>query len=262
MDIEEHNLSEIQRTNQRGGHCLSVIDLIQDNTLTASMAALSWNLIEGGTSYLTGAVPGGAGKTTLLAGLLAFLPPGERIVTASEPEVVRRAVNGKLENPYCLLAHEIGQGPWFAYIWGETARRFFAARGEGCRRVTCLHADDPRQTESILRDCGVAQEDISGIEMELFIRIFGGTRRMHRVTSIFYRFGDTMEQIYEWQKGDDHFEQHMETNELSERIAQQLGVSGGDFHDKWEDRTQFLASLSENEVRDFGKVRQAILEMY
>ncbi|MHC4481692.1 MAG: hypothetical protein ACYS1C_12090, partial [Planctomycetota bacterium] len=150
-EIEEQNLAQIEMLNQRGGRTLSIIDLIDDGTITAQMAALCWLLVERGAGLLTGAVPGGAGKTTLMGGILAFLPPGERIVTVAEDDALRRAREMARSGPVTLLAHEIGAGHWYAYIWGRRAVEFFALGRLGVRCVSCLHADTPEETSAMLR---------------------------------------------------------------------------------------------------------------
>jgi len=42
MDVERHNLAEVERLNQRGGRTLSITDLIDAGTVSSEMAALCW----------------------------------------------------------------------------------------------------------------------------------------------------------------------------------------------------------------------------
>ncbi|MHC4252272.1 MAG: hypothetical protein ACYS9X_24405, partial [Planctomycetota bacterium] len=129
-EIEEQNLVEIERLNQRGGRTLSFVDLIEAGTVSSALAGELAACVEAGASILTAARRGGAGKSTLLADLLACLPPGERIVTTPDIEAVEAARASAPETPTCFLAHEIGSGPWYAYLWGPAAAGFFAlARG-------------------------------------------------------------------------------------------------------------------------------------
>lgn len=80
--LEKHNIREIERLSQRG-KTLSIVDLLDANTLSVEMAAHLFYIVAHGASFLTAARPGNAGKTTLMQCLLTFLPPNTRIVTIS-----------------------------------------------------------------------------------------------------------------------------------------------------------------------------------
>ncbi|MHC4593305.1 MAG: hypothetical protein ACYS8L_11540 [Planctomycetota bacterium] len=126
-DIEDNNQAQIELLNQRGGRTLSIVDLIEDGTITPAMAALCWTIIGQGASFITGAVPGGAGKTTLMGALLSFLPVGERIITVGSRSIIDTAAGAAEPRPVTLLAHEIGSG----LLWPERAGhplRFLSAR--------------------------------------------------------------------------------------------------------------------------------------
>ena len=181
VDVERSNLAQVEMLNQRGGRTLSIVDLVDAGTLSPDMAALCRLLVEGGESFLAGSVPGGAGKTTLMAAVLGFLPAGERIVTAADADTVSRAAGGAIATPFCLLAHEIGQGRWYGYIWGRVAQEFFSLGGAGARRVSCLHADTPEQTDDILARCGVRHEDIERVGFQMFIGEIGRASCRERV---------------------------------------------------------------------------------
>ena len=56
----------------------SVIELIRDGTLDASLAGLLWLLVEARVPLVVAAGPSGTGKSTLLHALLDFLPPDTR----------------------------------------------------------------------------------------------------------------------------------------------------------------------------------------
>ena len=143
MNLEEHNLREIEGLSQRG-RTLSIVDLINANTLNVDMAAHSLYAIANGASFLTAARPGNAGKTTLMACLLTFLPPGIQIVTTSSPSVIteaHRLMSGKKPEDFCLLAHEIGSGHWYGYLWGKYVGQLLNLMSDGCRVVSCIHAD-------------------------------------------------------------------------------------------------------------------------
>ena len=61
--------------------------------------------------------PGGAGKSTLLGAILGLLPPDVRIVTVDGSDVIQQGLAQPADEPVCYLAHEIGSGHWYGYIW-------------------------------------------------------------------------------------------------------------------------------------------------
>ena len=128
--MDDRVLEVVNRSNQRGGRMLSVVDLIDAGTLTLEQAAVPTARIEAGSSVLVGANPGGAGKTAVMGALVTMLPPGESIhVThtgrgfafggAGRAETWRNAGSGD-----CLVAYEVSPGSYEAYIRDEDVRVF------------------------------------------------------------------------------------------------------------------------------------------
>ena len=50
----------------------------------------------------------------------------------------------------CIVAHEIGRGPYEAYVWGHDLRRMAELGRSGRRIVTNLHADTLAQAQGAL----------------------------------------------------------------------------------------------------------------
>jgi len=171
--LQQHNRREIEGLNQRGGRTLSFVDLIAAGTMSEEVVAHCWTAIAHGASFLTAARPGGAGKSTVLANLLAFLPAGERIATWHPGGGATPGV------PTCHLAHEIGAGHWYGYIWGSDVPEFLALRSAGDRVASCLHADTLEELTGIL--CApplrVTPEALHGVGLILFIHLLPGQRR-------------------------------------------------------------------------------------
>jgi len=260
QEIEQHNLEELAGTNQRGGRLLSIVDLIEAGTISSEMAALCWMLVEGGASFLTGAVPGGTGKTTLMTAVLNFLPPLEPIVTTSDEDVIAQAAGDEIETPYCLLAHEIGRGNQHAYIWGVAARLFFSARAPGVRRVTCLHADTPQQAYGALRDCSVRKEDAEDIDFMLFIGSYGMfPNTVRRVTGMYCWVDDELTRTYWWDKEAGQFQSVADRGTVASALVDESSGVVDDLVERWHQRERHLDALVKAGVRQYDLVRTRIL---
>ena len=165
MNLEERNLREIEGLSQRG-QTLSIVDLINANTLNTDMAAYSLYAIANGASFLTAARPGNAGKTTLLACLMTLIPPDTGVITIEDPSVITETqthekASGKAG--LCLLCHEIGPGPIYGYIWGGHVGQYLRFMNNGGRIASCIHADTLPELHSIMvsPELGVSEEDFS-----------------------------------------------------------------------------------------------------
>jgi len=207
VDIERHNHEQIEMLNQRGGRTLSIVDLIQAGTIGVEMAAYAMRAMERGASVLTAARPGGAGKTTLMATLLHFLPPGVPIVTVDSPRVIAEDMGHTIE-PSCYLAHEIGSGHWFGYIWRRDVADFLSLISGPRRIASCLHADTLDELTSILcaPPLNVPQELLGRVGLILFMHVAPGHRR--RVATFYEADGQGGHRLlFEWDKPSDTFRQ-------------------------------------------------------
>lgn len=240
VQIEHHNLQQIEDLNQRGGRTLSIVDLIEANTLSLDMAAYLLHKVSNGASFLTAARPGGAGKTTLLACLLSFLRPGTRIVTVSSPEVISAApAKTDPANPLCFLAHEIGAGHYYGYIWGQDVLRFLALKQAGHIVASCLHADTLAELSSILIEgLDVPEGVVARVDLLLFMHVAAGYRR--RVATVYESVGKKHVLRYQWESATDTY-----------RALRKEEIEEGDCR-------ELLARLLRDGVREFSRVRAEI----
>jgi len=217
MNTERHNHRQIEQLNQRGGRMLSIVDLIQAGTISVEMAAYAMRAMAEGTSLLTAARPGGAGKTTLVAALLNFLPPDVPIDTVDSPCASREGHGHPAAEPACYLAHEIGSGDWYGYIWGRDVADFFSLI-DGRRRIaSCLHADTLEELTGIL--CSpplqVARETLGRVDLILFMHVAPMPRGYRRRVASFWeadgRGGHRM--VFRWDVRADHFQQTADLRE-------------------------------------------------
>ena len=186
--MDDRVLEVVNRSNQRGGRMLSIVDLIEAETLTAAQAAMLTARIEAGASVLVGASPGGAGKTAVMGALLTMLPPEESLhVThagnglglggGKRSETWREADTGD-----CLVAYEISPASYEAYIWGADLREFLERGLAGARLFANLHADTLEEArDQIVTDNAASRAAFNAFDIFVPITVAGGFGRRSRV---------------------------------------------------------------------------------
>jgi len=205
--IAEH-CGEIARCNQRGGRMLSLADLLAAGTMDLELAGYLCAAVNAGQSFLIGCVPGGGGKTTVMGALLNVTPADVVLAPADGLEAIEEA----RRNPsprQCLICHEIGAGRYYAYLWGEEARAFFALTRAGHMVATNLHADTLEQCHAQLcGENGVAEEDFARVGVKLFLHVGGGWgNRARRVAAVRESAaGQAHSLLFRWLPGKDRFE--------------------------------------------------------
>lgn len=266
MNLEEHNLREIEGLSQRG-RTLSIVDLINANTLDVDMAAFSLYAIANGASFLTAARPGNAGKTTLMACLLTFLPPESAIVTISNPSVVtqaRRLIDGGNAENLCFLCHEIGAGRWYGYLWGGYVGQLMRLMNDGCRVVSCIHADTLPELRNIMvsRELSVLEEDFSRLGLILFMKLERGLAGYRRRVATLYEGGGgsgNHELLFSWKPESDTYSRHGESA-LLKRIGQQRGLSEEQIAGELQKCRDFIENLMASGNTDFRWVRKQVVD--
>ncbi|HOZ47482.1 MAG TPA: hypothetical protein PLO37_00175 [Candidatus Hydrogenedentes bacterium] len=180
--IAQH-CAELNRCNQRGGRMLSVLDLLDAGTLDLDLAAFLMARIARGASFMVGARPGGAGKTTVMCALLNLVPADVPLAAATA-QAVRSASEDSVRR--CYICHEIGSGPYFAYLWGHDLRAYAALGRQGHILATNLHADDRDETfGQVCEDNGVPEEDFSAFDLLVYLRVGGGwSNRRHWIETV------------------------------------------------------------------------------
>jgi hypothetical protein len=143
-------LTVANRSNQRGGRMLSVVDLVEAGTLTVKQTAWILARILMGSSWLVGARPGGVGKTTVMSALLAMVPRGASVWLTNPGSGWRDCRAGDY-----VVSYELSPGFYDAYIWREDVIRLTELGMAGCRIVSNLHADTLEQARAqIVGECG------------------------------------------------------------------------------------------------------------
>ena len=262
--LERDNLHQIEALNQRGGRTLSIVDLIEAGTVDVDMAAYLLTCVANGASFLTAANPGGAGKSTVLANLLNFLPPGTRIVTTSSPAVIAEQLREPPAEPTCVLAHEIGSGHWFGYIWGDAVRQYFQLMRGAQRIGSCQHADTMEELSSILRapPLCVAEDDMHRLDLALFMSVDGGwARTRRRVCAVHEATGSGHRKVFTWRQAEDRFDM-AGPSALLPRLAERQGKEAAQVQAELPRAGEFIAALVSDGVRDFERMRERVIAFY
>jgi len=268
LDQQElQNLQHIEDLNQRGGRMLSVVDLIQAETLSVEAAAHLMTLVSHGASFLTGAVPGGAGKTTVMAALLGFLSPGAKIIPVIGGDVPPPSDNAERT---WYLAHEIGAGHYFGYIWGRAVNDFFSVPRWGAHFVSCLHADTPEQMMGIItkRENGVPARALDRLGFVAFMSVFGRFGRARRLVAEISEPAEdvsasfSFETVFSRDGSDDGALRQVAPSGTLIRIAQETGLGADILISREKAGAEFLRQLIRSDRRRIEDVREAILAFY
>ena len=206
-EIEGH-CAEIERCNQRGGRMLSLVDLLRSATVDLDLAAHLATVVCRGASFLVGALPGGAGKTTVMYALLNFVPPDRRLIAADSLATIRRGLASADSEPLCYICHEIGSGPYYAYLWGQGARDFFALPAAGQMIATNLHADTLDQCRrQLCEENGVRPDDFHRCRLCLFLVHTGSwSHSRRRIATVYESDGHGPHQlVWRWDSKRDTF---------------------------------------------------------
>jgi flagellar protein FlaI len=245
--LQRKNLQEIEGLNQRGGRTLSILDLIAAGTLSPELIAYCWTAIAHGASFFTAAGPGGVGKSTVLANLLGLLPPGEEIVTFTDPHFsVPQASR-------CWLAHELGAGHWYGYIWGKQVVDFMATMAGGQRIASCLHADTLPEVYAALLNppLSVPRDHLNALDLILFIH--AKPDRGRRVVEVHESTGSGHRLAFAWDGATDQIVQQG-TSQLLPRLEADAG--------EFTARLDVLQGIIARGDRSFESVRAQILAAY
>lgn len=228
---------------------LSLVDLIEAHTADLPLAAYLAAAMRGGASLLVGARPGGAGKTAVMCALLNYLPDETTIVPIGDPAVLARAAHDPRPGDHCYLAHEIGAGHYYAYIWGAQARAFFALASCGHIVASNLHADTLSETHDQLCDeNGVRRGDVDRVALKVFLSVdrMGGWS-IHRRVSQVYESDGAADRLL-WRAEPDGSYTRLEE---SDRVSAQASTEHADL----------LRALLQRDIRRIADVRRVLLEL-
>jgi len=268
LATDEHNIRQIEMLSQRG-QTLSIIDLLNANTLSVEMAAHLFCIMAHGASFLTAAKPGNAGKTTLMACILMFLPPDIQIVTVSEPAVIYGASPNNDNEKECYLCHEIGSGPWYGYLWGKDVGEFFKLIDKNLSVASCIHADTLDEMQDILfsGELNVAEKDFSKLDLILFMNLErNGWEHTRRISAFYEATGESLEgkshrPLFIWDKNSDRFHQQNDSL-LLQKLARNKGIEEKQMRKQLTECEDVIRWLIKQKINDYSEVHREIIKFY
>ena len=245
--------------NQRGGRLLSLVDLIDAGTVDLDLAAYLAAVMRARGSLLVGARPGGAGKTALMVALLNFLPNDTTIQPIEGPVVLRRGLEDAAFGRTCYLAHEIGEGFYYAYLWDEQARLFFELAARGHIVASNLHADTLVEARAqLIGENGVPSAGVDAVTLKVFLRLGRGANlRLTRWVGRVYESSGPLESEAtdpQWASADRLLWSGERRGHFVREAESRMVSSGEEAHCR-----SFLEHLLQDDVRTIEDVRRAVV---
>lgn len=239
----------IDACNQRGGRMLSLIDLIDAGTVDVPLAAYLAAAMRRGASLLVGARPGGAGKTAVMCALLNFLPDHTDIQPVDSRAVLAAGLRDENPGSTCYLAHEIGDGYYYAYLWGSDARAFFELASHGHVIASNLHTDTLEEThDQLCLENGVAPAHVAAVTLKLYLRLDHGVDwSVQRHISHVYESDGTQDRLlWRWNRRGSTFERQDIASAVVSPVEENV-------------MSKLLTALRRKDVRHIKDVRRALL---
>lgn len=255
---------------------MSIIELIQNGSLTCELAAQFWLYIEGlrvkPANILIAGGPG-TGKTTLLNALLNFIPSNERIVviedtlelnTDYEENCSRLESNDEI-NLADLVKNSLRMRPdrvIVGEVRGKEAQDLMTAMNIGKYCIGTLHASTPR--EMILRlqnePMNVPEVLVSLVDAIIIMRRFNINGKIQRVVGELVETAGMEEKMvllsslraYDFSKS--KFCESTIGSVYRDKLAQIIGRPPKDILDEVKIRTQLINRLVEKNTHDFKEV--------
>src|SRR5438445_7265703 len=252
---------------------LSMAQIIALQSVDAETVALTWLLLEHGTS-LTVSGPTdpqpGVGKTTTLNALLQFLPEGTALAYMSgmyENFAFTRIPDINPATTYALCNEVSDHLP--IYMWGRVARRYLTLPAQGYHIATSVHADTVQDVISLYHhDLHLRAEDVRRLRLVVNIGLVGHVyplRRRWLRTHFLQPDADPQHPddivpipLSLWNEFDDTFE-HADQAILDD-LAQWIGLPAPDFASALQRRIDSLQEGAEQSL-DVGQMYAAINEV-
>ncbi len=126
-----------------------------------------------------------------MGALLNFVPPDVELRPADSGRTVEQGLS-RPKPRACYVCHEIGPGPYYAYLWGRELRTYFTLPSAGHMMATNLHADTYEQArDQICDENGVPEAELRRVNLMFFLSVGGsGLTRRRRIETVWESDGE------------------------------------------------------------------------
>ncbi|MCJ7721427.1 type II/IV secretion system ATPase subunit [Candidatus Bathyarchaeota archaeon] len=269
---------------------LTIIDLIENETIDETIAAYLWLLMDHKMSVMIAGATG-AGKTTALNAIACLTNPEYKMISIEEvaeinlthenwtSTIARPGFGAERQGEitlYDLIKSSVRHRPDMVLVGeirGEEAYVLFQALATGHGGLCTTHADDIETTlkrltqppmnipPSILplMNCMIIAKRV---KVPTFLddsaRRFA-SRKFSRIAEV--KDADTIHDVFRWNPSMDTFQHDLEGSYLLSRIAKDIDVSVETLYEELERRKQILLTMVERGIRDFRSV-SVVLSRY
>jgi flagellar protein FlaI len=267
----------------------TIIDFIQNKTISSELAALLWLTIQYEMSMI---IAGGtaSGKTSLLNTLMPFIPPNQRIISIEETRelnlpsflhwvpLTTREPNpeGKGEiSMLDLLVNSLRMRP-DRIVVGEIRRSreaevLFEAMHTGHSVYATLHADTAEQTYRRLVNPPISVPEPLLEALDLLVVMFRdrrrGIRRVYEVAELIPSFEEgkiktDVRILYRWKPIKDEVVKHEESIRMMEKLRRFTGMTDKEIQDNLKEKEIILDWMVKNNVRTVNGVGFVVSQYY
>ena len=243
---------------------LSIVQILQAQTMPPRLAAAFWLGLERGASFIFASEPPGAGKTTILSALFPFTTP-ETVAyfTRGWGETFELPPPSDGYATYLMVNEMSDHLP--VYSWGPYVVRIFELLAEGYSLCTTLHADTVDEViEQLEVDNGVRREHLAHltfvVPLAISQRASGTLRRVREVGLLGPGDGGlAVRPIAAWDEHNDSFSV-LEDKAARTALAGRLGMANEKFAQELRRREAFLRRLMRDGVSSIDAVEQAVAD--
>jgi flagellar protein FlaI len=267
---------------------LSVVDLVDLNTMNYEMAAWFWFAIEKKSNIL---IAGGtaSGKTTALNSLSVFIPTNSKIVTIEDTAELNLAHENWISSLarigfgssgaaditlFDLLKAAMRQRPDYVIVGevrGDEAFTLFQAMATGHGGISSIHADSPTSAFSRLESepMNIPRSLLTILDtIAMTSRVRVADRSTRRVTSIVevveldpVSREIILNEVFRWDPTKDSFE-YSGRSVLVDRAVKEFGLTKEYVSEELRRRKMLLEWMYLNKIRRFSDVGRVIRDYY
>ncbi len=263
----------------------TVVDLIKFGTISYSIAAYLWMLVEAKISFII-IGPTGSGKTTILNAITGLVNPDYKIFSVEDVSeininhdnwfsLISRSGFGQSQEGeiglYDLIKAGVRHRPDYIIVGeirGSEAYVMFQAMATGHGGLCTMHADS---LESAIKRLQQKPMDIPPAYVSLMNVAIVVKRVKENATGQSARRTTTIDEIetaskfnhtFTWNPKSDHFDENLTDSHLLKKLSETTGQDFPEILKEHKKRMSILKWMLQNDIRDYKKVSETIGKYY